>query len=578
MMRDISFFTIIKLAIFFTPIMILAIISWKTMNWLLHNWYNWIISVIFLVAMFGIRVVIVFLCYDDNNTHFGNKLTAKFIIFFRDKLVVLTNGSARWATIRAFFRAFFRTQNDTQEQNTHGSARWATNNETAKLTQNDGLIIGRDLKTGKLIRYDGPAHLLTMAPARSGKGVSAIIPNLLTVNRSMLVVDPKGENARVTGRAREDFGTVHILDPFGETGKPSAAYNPLDALDAKGPDIAEDAATLADALVLDDSPNDPHWNDSAKALISGIIHFIVSKEEPEHRTLARLREHLTSQSTEFKDLLKRMRECGGLIARAANQHLSKPEKEAASILSSAQRHTQFLDSPRINAVLNRSDFKFADLKTGIVTVFLVLPPDRLDTYARWLRLMIGQGLQEMSRTRGRPEKPVLFLLDEFAALGKLAAVERAMGLMAGYGVQLWPILQDIHQLQHTYGQRAGTFQSNAGVLQVFGTNDHESAKMISDRIGKTTIVFDKKSKGESITRSSKFAIFAKHFDFLKPKNITTGQSTEHTERPLLTPDEIRVMSKDMLILFVSGMRPIMARKPCYYKDSEFAGRFEENSR
>ena len=47
----------------------------------------------------------------------------------------------------------------------------------------------------------------------------------------------------------------------------------------------------------------------------------------------------------------------------------------------------------------------------------------------------------MARSPARPERPVLFLLDEFAALGHLAPVERAMGLMAGYGVQLWPILQ-----------------------------------------------------------------------------------------------------------------------------------------
>jgi hypothetical protein len=52
---------------------------------------------------------------------------------------------------------------------------------------------------------------------------------------------------------------------------------------------------------------------------------------------------------------------------------------------------------------------------------------------------------------------VLFLLDEFAALGRLEPVERAMGLMAGYGVQLWPILQDLHQLRGSYGTRAGTF-------------------------------------------------------------------------------------------------------------------------
>ncbi|NKB84739.1 type IV secretory system conjugative DNA transfer family protein [Ochrobactrum grignonense] len=109
---------------------------------------------------------------------------------------------------------------------THGSARFATDKETAALARADsGLLIGRDGKTGKLLRYDGPAHLLTMAPTRTGKGVGTIIPNLLTADRSVICIDPKGENAKIAGHARQTFGPVHVLDPFGVTGQPSAAFN-----------------------------------------------------------------------------------------------------------------------------------------------------------------------------------------------------------------------------------------------------------------------------------------------------------------------------------------------------------------
>src|SRR3984957_9274025 len=109
--------------------------------------------------------------------------------------------------------------------------------------------------------------------------------------------------------------------------------------------------------------------------------------------------------------------------------------------------------------MDHSDFEFAALKARTATVFLVLPPDRISTYSRWLRLMVAQALSELARSAARPSAPVLFLLDEFAALGRLEPVERAMGLMAGYGVQLWPILQDLHQLRSTYGKRAETFLS-----------------------------------------------------------------------------------------------------------------------
>lgn len=135
---------------------------------------------------------------------------------------------------------------------THGSARFATDKETAALTRADsGLLIGRDPKSAKLLRYDGPAHLLTMAPTRTGKGVGTIIPNLLIADRSVICIDPKGENASVTS-ARQQFGPVHVLDPFGVTGQPSAAFNSLEELDPTGLDVAEDASSLADALVFDE--------------------------------------------------------------------------------------------------------------------------------------------------------------------------------------------------------------------------------------------------------------------------------------------------------------------------------------
>ena len=451
-----------------------------------------------------------------------------------------------------------------QESGTHGTARFATEKETARLAQNKaGLLLGRDLNTGKLLRYAGAAHLLTMAPTRTGKGVGTIIPNLLTLDRSVICIDPKGENARIAGRARGLFGRVHILDPFGVTGRVSASFNPLASLDAASLDVAEEAATLADALVYDPPAQvaEAHWNEEAKALIAGLILYIVAQEPPSRRSLATLREHLTAAPAAFADLLVQMQgstAAAGLIARAANRQLGKDHREAAGVLSAAQRHTHFLDSPRMTTALGHSDFTFGDLKSGTATVFLALPPDRLGAYARWLRLMVTQSLQDMARTTAKPTAPVLYLLDEFAALGHLAPVERAMGLVAGYGVQLWPILQDVHQLRAAYGQSAGTFLSNAGVLQVFGVNDHDSARLVSDLLGQETVIFETASRDPNVAWGGDRLTFSQH----------------HTGRALLTPDEVRNMAQSKQLLFLAGQRPIVARKLRYYADAEFAGYFD----
>ena len=86
-------------------------------------------------------------------------------------------------------------------------------------------------------------HTLIVAPARTGKGTRVIVPTLLRSRRSScLAIDPRGESAAITARARAEFSQVHVIDPWGELGPtfeglgfPPATYNPLDILDHNDP-------------------------------------------------------------------------------------------------------------------------------------------------------------------------------------------------------------------------------------------------------------------------------------------------------------------------------------------------------
>lgn len=481
---------------------------------------------------------------------------------------------ATWAG-GAFGLARWRARFATPASTVHGSAVFGETREArATLGGSRGLIVGRAPEHW-VMRYDGPAHLLTLAPTRSGKGVGVIIPNLLTLDRSVICVDPKGENARVTARARAGFGPVHVLDPFGASGEPTSALNPLAGLDPTSLDIAEDAALIAEALVYD-PPNqvgEAHWNEEAKALIAGIILHVVTTAPPELRTLGAVRDLLTTAPDRFAATLRDMQRnpaAGGLVARAANRHLGKSDREATGVLSSAQRHTHFLDSPRMVAALARSDFAFQDLRDGIVSVFLVLPPDRLAAYARWLRLLVTQGLNDLARAGGAGggDARVLFLLDEFAALGRLEPVERAYGLMAGYGVQLWAILQDLHQLKATYGECAGTFMSNAGVIQVFNVADVDTASWVSRTLGVSTEAFYTSGSTESSGSSWSSQGGSSQ------SSSGTSSTLNYAKRDLLTPDEVMRLPDHVMILLRPGRSPLLVSKLRYYAEAEFQGLFD----
>jgi len=297
----------------------------------------------------------------------------------------------------------------------HGSAHWG---DGAALRRSHGLLLGRQGR--ELLRVGGEGHVLTVAPTRSGKGVSAVIPNLLDYPGSVLVTDPKGENYAVTARWRREALKTPVLafDPFGVAeGDAAATYNPLDLIDARSAEAVDDARLIADMLVLPGARESEQafWNEEARGVLTGLILHVAANAPAELRTLTQVRALLTLPPEPFTDLLEEMQgtqAAGGLIARAAARIAQKADRERSGVLSTAQSHTHFLDSPRMAGVLERSTVDLSVLKREAVPVYLILPTDRMDAYARWLRLMIGCALLAMARTRGQPKERVLVLLDE----------------------------------------------------------------------------------------------------------------------------------------------------------------------
>lgn len=455
----------------------------------------------------------------------------------------------------------------------HGSARWG-NGEV--LRGPDGLLIGRSRRNGELLRFNGEGHLLTLAPTRSGKGVSAVIPNLLDYPGSALVVDVKPENAAVAARRRREMGQdVRVLDPFGVAGGRDA-FNPLDLIDVDSPDAIDDARMIADMMVaVDEGAENVHWNETARAFLAGLALHVKANAAPEDqhllhvRRLATLRRGTTRSAGPFEELLAGMldsRAVDGLIARAAAVLLQKPFKERGSVISALHRHTDFLDSPHLSRVLCRSTFDLSDLKRRRMSVFLCLPSDRLPEYHRWVRLMVGCTLRVLMRTRGRSVHRVLLMLDEFQNLGRLGPVERDMSLAGGFGVQFWLFVQDLARLCSTYPRTWETFLTNSDVLQAFGpSNDRTTSEYLSWLTGEATIFLESEHESRGVS-------------YGKSHNTQRGtsQATSEKGRRLLTPDEVRRLGRDLELVFLKGHDPIVAKRLNYLSDPLFRGQFDPN--
>jgi type IV secretion system protein VirD4 len=133
--------------------------------------------------------------------------------------------------------------------------------------------------------------------------------------------------------------------------------------------------------------------------------------------------------------------------------------------------------------------------------------------------------------------------------------------MAGYGLQLWPISQDIHQLRSNYGTTAGTFLSNAGVLQAFGVNDIDTADMLFKLMGRETIVYETDGRSQNDV-------------LVEDPERSVSESQHLAERNLMDANEIMKLATDTMLLMCVGKNPLIVKKLRYYVDKEFAGMFD----
>jgi hypothetical protein len=256
-----------------------------------------------------------------------------------------------------------------------------------------------------------------------------------------------------------------------------------------------------------------------------------------------------------------------LISRRAAALTQKAEAERSGVISAAQSHTHFLDSPRIRRVLARTTFDLGKLKTGRMTVYVVVPARRLPRYNRLLRLVIGSAFTRISSIPGRPEHRTLVLLDEFTQLKRLGPVEEAFRLHRGYGVWFWLFVQDLAAFEEVYPKTWRSFLANAGVLQAFGTNDWYTAEELSKRAGETTVFVESENRSRGISRG-------------KMDNVQegAGQSTSEKGRRLIFAHEILTLDpeEELQLLFVQGNDPILSRRVVYYKDTAYQGQHDPN--
>lgn len=479
-----------------------------------------------------------------------------------------------------------------KELTSHGTARWADHDDLkrAKLLEGKGIVLGVS-NEGEYLRHDGPEPVLVYAPTRAGKGVSIIVPTLLTWPHSVIVTDIKGENWGITSGFRK-HGLKNItmkFDPTANDGT-SVRFNPLAEIRLKTDFEVRDVQNIVDMIIdPQGTGNLDHWEKTGHALLVGaILHVLYSHEysptlagvaallsDPKRDftyTLLTMRQFNHLKNVEDRNVFKNIygsdSETHPVVSHAAQALFNKDEKERSGVLSTALSFLELYQDPVIARNTACSEFSITDLMNHEkpVSLYLVIPSSdilRVTALTRIiLNLIVTRLTEKMEFENGRPvasyEHRLLLLLDEFPAFGKLDNFEKQLAFVAGYGIKPLLIVQSLNQLFKTYGDN-NSIIDNCHVRTVFTPNTDETAERVSRMLGQRTELVQSQS-------------YSGHR--LNPWLTNASYSTQEIGRALMTPDEVMVLPYDEEIVFVTGFSPIKANKLVYYEDDNFTSRLK----
>ena len=441
----------------------------------------------------------------------------------------------------------------------HGAARFAKEGEIrrAGFRADNGIVVGK--KGGKFLTFGGSEHCIVEAPTRSGKGVGIVIPNLLSWQASVVVLDVKRENWDATAGFRKKFGqAVYLFNPTDPEGR-TARYNPLGYIDRTDPDqVVIELQKIATMLFVAPERGEPFWTDSARTAFVGVGAYLAVADLP--FTIGSIYRLMTTGDTRgyFRKVLDdRALDLSQGCRNALADFTSGADNTFAGIVQTVTSKLSLWLNPRVDAATEESDFDLRELRTKPMSIYLGVSPDELDRVAPLYNLLFQQLIDLNVRDLPDSETPlqVLVILDEFARIGRAQVIASAFSYVAGYGIRLLPVIQSRSQLRAVYGEHvANEIVANCGVEVAFTPKELRVANELSERIGYVG--------QESVTKS------------LTIHGILANRSKSMSDqrRALLLPQELMQFPDGELLLLRGGVPPIHGDKIRFYADGLFRSR------
>jgi len=407
-------------------------------------------------------------------------------------------------------------------------------------------------------------NVYVVGSSGSGKGQSYVIPNLLN-NRdeTIIVTDPKGELFHETAQIKREQGyQVYQVDFINFN---QDRYNLLDYV-VDDQDAQSVSVTIAKNSTKDGKED--FFMERAQKMLAGLIVYCkteipnasmkdvidtfnnkVAPDEDEFRDWV---EHDLGSNHPAYQLLKGLTTLGG--------------NTRASVTSSFASQVSIFTLNKISKMTSTSDFNFRAFQEQKSVLYVKLPMDDNPFMALtsvFFDQLISQFYKMADANHAKLKIPTIFLLDEFANIGKIEKYGRVLATCRGLGLSMNTIVQDNGQIEAMYGKElARSILSNHDTLLFLRSKDMETIKYFSQLAGETTAKVQTGSTSQS-------------GGFMSGKSsASSSQSEQYVKRPLIPEGDLSNIPKDTCYLFVSGMFPMKLEKAW---QSEVFGNFVAQS-
>ena len=472
-------------------------------------------------------------------------------------------------------------------------------------------------KPAPLVCHSGRTNTLMIAPTRSGKGVSTVIPTCLnygipykaydkklhkTVIKgrgSMVIFDPKGENWAATAGYRSKFSKIIPFRPLNADNN-TAHYNPIWEIPNSPSEAFSWADTIGEIFFGGDNAKSAsdgatqYFNNTARDIFSGVVlHVRFCKDIPwKEKNLATVLHIFSNATNDEQNKEKAQNENGAapkkdddenggpggkmlsdmisadhgnekihqLIVEAANRSKIQTPKERASTYSTVFSKISLFQDPLLAQATATSDFSvddFINSKNGI-SLYLIVPYNHIKRISPIFRMIITFMIKKFSagETNANEVKlkiPCLFLLDEFPVLGYFPDIALNAGILAGYGVTFFIVCQALNQIIDVYGENH-PFLDHCKTIILYAPGSIKDARTFSESIGNRSVLLDNISAS-----GSKYQV---GFNSI-------SRSSQETSTSLINPDELMKLEFSRAIIMNQGMPPYKGKKVVYYEDPRF---------